>query len=444
MHRYITSRSIRQFSTTKISYGIRTKAKINVALNKEAIPIDQKHLEETLKRKQKDFNNTPVKNVSAQKLLSQLLGREFNEDEIIGPNTVLTAKELNIIFNQNNIRLTYKVLGTSGRQVQDSLIVDEDVQKFLKKDDLLRAKQLAKLARHQGLFAYGTILRYLLKRNQVNDAFDIFMDLKKRGYRLNGRLYNILISGYADAISRGGKADISQQKIEQLYRSFQKDHENYNPELSIFHVNSLLKVFRKGKRVDLALNLYDSLKHVRSGKLRIKPEIRTYTEMLRILSGAKRTVDDDGENKVDLDFTDIVNRAEVIFFNAQHNRHIKIDSYLVRAYVSLYAYCDDLELRARAIRVLLEWFRLSSLEEIKQEIDFKNYDEEIWAKNIATIGNKALDKDENITRPRLLAVDEINVHKTKRFEPDEAVLRMYRELCTLFKLPCTYKEKGDK
>ena len=426
--------SLRQFSTGRAVLGLRTKTKINVALAKRSIPVDQKQAEALALKKQKDFNNTPVKNSSAQRLLTQLLGREFPDNEPVGPNTPLTAKELITIFSQSNVRLTYKILGTSGRQLQDSLIVDKDVQKLLAKDDLLRAKQLARMARYQGLFAYGTILQYLLERGQVNDAFDIFMDLKKRGYKTRGRFYNILISGYADATSKfSGKAAISQQKIDQLYRAFQKDHAENNPDLSIFHVNSLLKVLRKGKRLDLALHLYDSLKSVRSGKLRLKPDVRTYTEMLRILSGAKP----DNSN---IDFSEIVNKAETIFFNAQNNMHIKVDSFLVRAYASLYAYCDDLKLRARAVTILREWFRLCSLEEIKKEIDIKNYNEEIWNQVLAKKGKKVIDENKH---PRMLSKEEINSGKKKRFEPDEAVLRMYKELSELFNLPFTYKGKEE-
>ncbi|KAG0676619.1 hypothetical protein C6P40_000386 [Pichia californica] len=426
---------IRQFSNTRFLLGQKTKAKINIALTKQSIPLDKKHYEAVQIKKRKDFNNTPVKNDSAQKLLTNLLGREFKDDEIIGPNTPLTTKELDIIFKQSNIRLTYKVLGTSGRQIQDSLTVDEDVKKLLSRNDLFRAKELARLARYQGLFAYGTILQYLLNRGQINDAFEIFMNLKRRGYSLKGRLYNILISGYADSISKrnnhGNIADISHNKIEQLYRAFQKDHKEYNSELSIIHVNSLLKVFRKSKRLDLALHLYDSLKEVRTGKLRIKPDIRTYTEILRILSNAKPN---------ELEFEDIVNRAETIFFNAQHNIHIKIDPFLVRAYVSLYAYCDDLKLRARAIIILREWFRISSIEEIKQEINIETFDKRWWDNVLNKNGTKVIN---NTNKLRLLSNSEINQDKRKRFDPDDAVVRMYKELCGLFKIQCTYKEKGE-
>ena len=426
--------SIRSFSTTRVVFGLRTKTKINEALVRKDIPVDLKQLEASALKKRKDFNNTPVKNASAQKLLTQLLGREFPENETIGPDTPLTAKELITIFSQRNLRLTFKVLGTSGRQLQDSLVVDEDVQKLLAKNDLIRAKQLARMARFQGLFAYGTILQYLLERGQVNDAFEIFMDLKKRGYKTKGRFYNILISGYADSTSKfNGKADISQQKVEQLYRAFQKDHTDNNPELSIIHVNSLLKVLRKAKRIDLALHLYDSLKSVRTGKLKLKPDVRTYTEMLRILSGATPE-----EN--DIDFTDIVNRAETIFYNAQNNLHIKIDSFLVRAYASLYAYCDDLKLRGRAITILREWFRICSLEDIQKAVDIKNYNEKVWSQVLAKKGKKVLDANRS---PRMLSNEDINSEKKKRFEPDNAVLRMNRELGELFNIPVTYKGNKD-
>lgn len=426
---------IRQLSTTRYAFGLSSKTKVTSAVKNDNILIDKKHYDETLKKKQKKFNETAVKNSSANKLLEDLLGRKFDEKETISSQTLFTAKELNTIFNQKNIRLTYRVLGTSGRQIQDSLLVDNDVQKFLERDDLLRAKQLAKIARHQGMFAYGTILQYLLKRGQVNDAFDIFMDLKKRGYQPKGRFYNILISGYADAVSKmNKKAEISQQKIEQLYRAFQKDHLGNNPEISIYHVNSMLKVLRKGKRVDLALALFDSLKEGRPGKLRLRPDVRTYTEVLRILSSAKP--EQDG-----LDFVDIINRAETIFYNAQHNIHVKVDAFLVRAYASLYVYCDDLKLRARAVTILREWFRLSTLDEIKTQIDYTVYNQQIWDQVSQKNGIKKLDPH---VQPRLLPFETINVHKSKRFEPDEATLRMYSELCSLFNVPFVFQQTKNQ
>lgn len=426
--------NIRRFSTSFVTNGVRTKTKVFKSVQSDRLIVDFEKLESKKLKKQKDFNNTPVVDASAQKLLSELLGRELPENESINSRTPFTAKELLTIFKQPNLRLQYKVLGTSGRQIQDSLLVDNDVQKFLERDDLLRAKQLAKLARFQGLFAYGTIIEYLLKKGQINDAFDIFMNLKKAGYKLKGRFYNILISGYADAISkRGGSADVSNARIEQLYRSFQKDHSDYNSEVSIIHVNSLLKVFRKGKRIDLGLSLYDSLKHLRDGKNRLKPDIRTYTELIRLLSIPSTPTDNDRNL---IPFKDIVNRAETVFFNAQHNMHIKLDSYLVRAYISLYAYCGDLKLRARTITIIREWYRVSSIEEIKQQIDHKVYHKKLWEK-ITVDRTRCLNDEDNV---RLLSSNEINHNKTKRFDPGESIIRIYKELCYLFKIPCTYSE----
>jgi pentatricopeptide repeat protein len=424
--------TLRAFATTSVPRGVSAKAKVTAALKGRDI-LDTERLEYLKEKKRKDFNNTPVQDASAHKLLKDLLQRDFPEDQPIGPLTSLTAKELLLIFQQKNLRLQFKVLGTSGRQIQDSLTVDKDVQKFLKNGDLLKAKQLAKLARHHGIFAYGTIIQYLLQRGQINDAFEIFSNLKKRGYKPSGRLYNSLISGYADVLSTPQhKNSVSNLKIEQLYKAFQKDHADETSEVSIIHVNSLLKVFRKGKRVDLAFNLYDSLKEVRKGKRKLKPDVRTYTEMLRVLANAKPN------SEIGVEFKDIVNRAETVFYNAQHNRHVKMDAYLVRAYLSIYAYCDDLKLRARAVTIIREWFRVSSLEEIREPIDYKVFDQTLWT--VTEHSSRVL--PENESGAKLLSFHEINELKSKRFDPDESILRMYRELCNLFQIPFTYREQS--
>lgn len=425
--------TVRYFTSCSLALSYNPKTKVAAAIKGQKVFNKEVH-EEKLLKKQKNFNNTPVKDHSAHQLLEKLLGRSFPEDVPIGPQTELTTRELISIFEGKNMRLIYKVLGTSGRQIQDSLLVDNDVQKFLERGDLLRAKQIAKMARHQGMFAYGTIIQYLLRKGQVNDAFSIFMELKKRGFETKGRFYNILISEYADSISKiDRKADISQTKIEQLYKAFQKDHIGGSTEISIIHVNSLFKVLRKGKRLDLALHLYDSLKHGRQGKARLRPDVRTYTEILRCLASAKP---EDG-----IKFADIVNRTETVFFNAQNNIHIKVDPFLVRAYASVYVYCDDLKLRARAITILREWFRLSTLEEIKQVVNHREYQEKAWAPVLEKQGTKFLKEDEF---PRMLQREDINAKKSQRFTPDDGVLRMYKELCNLFKLSFTFKPSEKK
>lgn len=434
--------SIRRFHTSRYLSILNVKGRINTVLKKnQVITKTNDEVERKKIKESKKFRETPVQNASAKSLLTKLLDREFPDDEPIGPTTALTTKELLTIFKQDNIRLTYKVLGTSGRQIQDSLLVDNDVKKLLARDDLLRAKQLAKMARFQGLFAYGTILQYFLNKGQVNDAFEIFMDLKKRGYKLKGRLYNILISGYGDCVAKkDGKAELSQQKIEQLYRAFQKDHhDSNNKEISIILVNSLLKVLRRGKRLDLAIKLYDSLRTAREGKLRLRPDIKTYTEMLRILSLCKPTED--------ITFIDMVNKAEQIFYNAQHITNIKIDLFLLRAYSSLFVYSDDLKLRARSITILREWFRLSTIEEINETVNPNKYNAVMWEKICASSDNsKVIDSVSNDKKDslKLLPKEEINFKKHKRFEPDEAVLRMYSETCKLFKIPFKYKPRQNQ
>lgn len=421
---------LRQFSNTPTIWGTISKAKVAAAIKKNVILVPQKEVELRERKKLEEFNSKPVTNCSARKLLGELLGRDFKEDEKIGVLTPFTSKELDVIFKQKNLRLIYKVLGTSGMQIKDSMIVNNDVEKFLERGELYRAEQLAKLARHQGLFAYGTILKYLLQRGQVNDAFDIFMDLRKRGYEIKGRLYNVLLSGYGDTISKSyNGTEVSHEKVERLFRAFQKDHLSGKQDISVIHVNSLLKVLRKSKRVDLGLSLFDSLKESQSGHSRIKPDVRTYTETLRLLAIAEPERDG-------LSYKDIIKRAEVIFYNSQNNRNIKVDAFLVRAYASIYAYSDDLMLRARAVTIYREWFRISSLEEIKQPVDYNVYNQKMWEK-IQSNGTKRFFIGAN--RPSLLETDQINAAKSKRFEPDDAIIRSYTELCKLFKIPCTYK-----
>ncbi|VUG19245.1 DEBR0S4_14026g1_1 [Brettanomyces bruxellensis] len=384
---------------------------------------EKKHLKFLHKK-----NLRPVRNNSAIALLEDLLQKKFPADTKVGPLTALTDEELNIIFNQPNKRLKYKILGTSGNQLQNSVLVDRDVTKYLQRGDLTRAVLLAEMAGENGIFAVGTILKSLLAHQRFNKALLLFNRLKKRSIKPDGRVLNIMFSGLTRNHSlpeHVSQPSLSSEQASKLYSIFSLALRKTPDELSVIHVNSLLKAFRTANRPDLAIMLFDK---AGSTKLKaLRPDLRTYTEMFSNL----RSYTDD--------FRTAVKTTETLFARVQRNPAIKIDSKLIRSYSSVFVFANDTRLCARAITILRDWYKLCKKEDIGQIINASEYDESLLHK-----GNRKISEDVNVERDILLPRNEINLKKHKRFEVDQTILRRYQSLCDLFKLQNSYVSRESK
>lgn len=396
-------------------HKLTNKSKLSLALKLNKKPLDPKLEHDKFIKNRKNFNEKPVTGTSAERLVSQILSKPITDK--VGPLFHLTELELNKVFEQKNLRLNYKILGTSGSQLQDSMIVDKDVSKFLERDDLNKAIKLMEMARFQGAFALGTIVRYLIKKGKINESFELISKFKKRGLPLNGRVLNIMISDYADAIS-SKSIDKSDVKIIKLMKLVQNEINRGNPDISKIHVNSLMKLFRRSKHPELSYHFYFFIKE----KKIIKPDVITYTELFRNISNIIPNEE--------LPFIEILNQTERAFFTVQHELRIKIDDSMMYAYVNIFAYSNDPLLQARAITIIREWWRLCSLDDIKQKINYSNV--------TVDSGPKVLTPED---RPKLLSSDLINAKKTLRFMPNEKVLALYEQLCSKFNVPHVYKPK---
>lgn len=409
----------RTFSSSfrPLTQEIRVKHRLHVAVKKNVNP--DRNIRHTRRRERfiQKKNMRPVKNASAVSLLEEMLGRKLDTVEV-GPLTPFSEEDMMKIFTQRNNRLKYRILGTSGNQLKDSLIVDTDVTKFLERDDITRSIWMVRLARSSGLFGYGTILKYMLKNQKYNAALTLFTDLKKRGLTPDGRVLNILFSGFADRGFDEAKKTIPEEKAERLNGIFLREVHDKNSEVSVIHVNSLLKCFRAAHRPDLALKIFDVA--VNSKQKQLKPDVRTYTEMFSNL-------------KLMDDYDVAIEQAEKLFNRVQLNSAIKIDSRLITAYSSLFVFSNDARLCARAITILREWYRICSKDEIKQVINWKDYDHKLLHN-----GSRKL-TTEDVDPTILLPLSKVNLNKTKRFDPDDRVIRRYAGLCLLFKIEDTYK-----
>lgn len=394
---------------------LTNKSKLSLALKFNRKPVDAKLQNDKFLKSRKNFNEKPVTGTSAERLVSQILNKPITDK--VGPLFPLSDLELDRIFDQKNIRLNYKILGTSGSQLQDSMIVDKDVTKFLERNDINKAIKLMEMARYQGGFALGTIVKYLIKNGKINESFDQISKFKKRGLPLNGRVLNIMISDYADAVS-AKIIDKSDVKIIKLMKLVQNEINRGNTDISKIHVNSLMKLFRKSRHPELSYHFYQFIKE----KKVIKPDVITYTELFRNISNITPSEE--------LPYVEILNQTEKAFFTVQHEMRIKIDESMMYAYVNIFAYSNEVSLQARAITIIREWWRLCSLDEITQKIDYSNITVES--------GPKALSPED---KPKLLSSDLINAKKTLRFKPNEKVLALYEQLCTKFNVPHVYKPK---
>lgn len=397
--------------------AITNKSRLTLALKHGQKPVDKALWRQRKLKEQQNFNESPVTGSSAEKLLAKILQKPISAP--VGPHLPLTALEMDKLFQEKNLRLNYKVLGTSGSQLKDSLIVDKDVAKFLERDDIVRAVKLMEMARYQGSFALGTIVRYLIKTGKINESFDLISKFKKRGLKLNGRVLNIMISDYSDAIA-DKTVEKSDMKIVKLLKLVQGEISKGNEEISKIHVNSLMKLFRKARHPQLSYHFYKFVKDRKS----IKPDVRTYTELFRSLANIIPNQE--------IDYKDIIEATERAFFAVQHQLRIDIDASMMYAYVNIFAHSQEPELQARAITIIREWWRLCPLEEINQRVDYSKVDKEE--------GPKTFSED----KPILLDWKYINAKKTLRFVPDEKVLTLYGSLCDKFSLDYVYKPRESK
>ncbi|GMM32006.1 hypothetical protein DAMA08_047510 [Martiniozyma asiatica (nom. inval.)] len=387
------------------------KAKLALAL--KGAKVSQKRINEF------PLNNKKIPESTAKKLLLEIIGHSPTEMSIT--TIPLNSTQLERVLESKNQRLLFSILGTSPFQIQDSKLVDKDVCKFLDRDDVVRAQQLIKMARFQGEFATGTLVNWLIKKGRVNEAFDVVSNWKKRGYKLSGRLLNILISNYNDFVLKNDKSDLKVQKLLKLFQNEVK-----RGSVSSIHLNSMMKLLRKMKQPELALELF---KYSESNN--IKPDVLTYTELFRSITNIKV------ENNLEIDpestettpigtsFDDLIYQAERGFYILQHEPKLKnkVDEFVVLAYLKVFVYSDSPQLRARAITIMREWWRLCPIADIAEHIP---YDE------INIEGPK------KITNARLIQWGEINYNKKMRFTPDDKVLALYQDLCRQFNVEFTY------
>ncbi|ODV83294.1 hypothetical protein CANARDRAFT_30071 [[Candida] arabinofermentans NRRL YB-2248] len=418
---------LRRFFTTSCTntYALKLKDQLNLAVQRNKKPVDFAKLNKIRQKKLNEKNMRKVTRVSAKAIVEKELKRTFAEDEKIGPDTHFSDEELDTLLRNKNIRLKYTILGTSGNQIKDSLLVQKDVEKFLVRNEIKKAIALARLARFQGVFAYGSIMKHLLNQGKLNSSLDLFNDIKKWGYQPDGRTLNILFSGFANYKDPStGDSKISSNHAERLHFILSRALEKKQSNLSIIHINSAMKAFRQAKRPDLAIDTFNKISELKESSL--MPDIRTYTELFSSL----RIKNSDLEKSIAM--------ADKVFERIQSNKFIEIDERLITAYSSVFFFTDDLRLKARALLIFRQWFRVCNLETMNDTIDIKKA--HAWK---LTPGSKTLPNDIDLEE-LLLPSDFVNKKKSKRFEPSDVIVKRYDSLCDLLGLKNDYLDPSDR
>lgn len=194
--RLFHSSEILERSNVKIRLGQFTKNKVLLKKTVNDLKRIQEHNYIKTKKKLKTAYSKQLayNKVKEYKLESAL----NNSDEIssLGPTS---DDNLQILTKTNDKRLIYTILGTTGEQLRDSVLVNNDVNKFIRRGQLEKAVFMARLANHKGSAAMNTIMKYYLNdRQSPNSGFHIYNWRKKVNVPLNEYSNTILFSGLAN------------------------------------------------------------------------------------------------------------------------------------------------------------------------------------------------------------------------------------------------------
>lgn len=113
----------------------------------------------------------------------------------IGPTS---DSDLKYLLRTRDKRLIYTILGTNGEQLRDSVLVDKDAKKFLKKGLIEKAVLLTRLAKHRGSAGMNSIMKYFFYEARApQSAVDLYNWRKKWGVPPNEYTNTILFDGLA-------------------------------------------------------------------------------------------------------------------------------------------------------------------------------------------------------------------------------------------------------
>ena len=177
-------------------------------------------------------NNKPI---DIQKLTTQQIKYSSPISKLIFKNLMQVKK---LSGRQINRNLALALLGTDGKQLQDSYYICENVKELLKIDnDIERAMYLCQISdKNCSIVGSNEILQWLLSKGKINQALKLFSKRKSSGIPTNLQTYVILFHGIAKAIPWGDDNQQKQQGStivnEELFNRVEKIFKNWRLELA--------------------------------------------------------------------------------------------------------------------------------------------------------------------------------------------------------------------
>jgi len=194
----------RSIHCTNVYLGSSVKTKLSeltkhdVVLRKTAKDFRRLEKQQSIKTKKK-LKTAYSKPIAFKKIKKYNLESSLTTTEST-PNLGPTSDDnLLLLTKINDKRLIYTILGITGEQLRDSVLVTNDVSKFIRRGQLEKATFLAKLAKHKGSAAMNSIMKYYLDELQSpKSALHIYNWRKKVDVPLNEYSNTILFSGLAN------------------------------------------------------------------------------------------------------------------------------------------------------------------------------------------------------------------------------------------------------
>ncbi|KAH3662337.1 hypothetical protein OGAPHI_005589 [Ogataea philodendri] len=399
------------FKGTLVLFASKTKNRLAFAVNANKVPLDRARLERAQMLRLREKNQTPVSNDAARKLVAKVLEKPVAENVRISATTPFTEHEIEKLFRVPNERFKYNILGINGNQLSNSVTVNKKTEALLENGDLPRAIELARLARNQGIFSFGTIFHYLANRGKLNRLWDLFNKVKKWGQRPDGRMLAVLFAAHANAKHpKSSKALVTKAQAIRIRDFLEYEAAKQKNTVDIRHVNSVLKALRLAGCSDEAVALFEKVP-----AMKMRYDSFTYTEYFSALRHTE-------------DYTAAITKAETQFSRLQTQK-TNVDERLVQAYSALFVFADDVRLRERGLLILRKWFNLCDESAIEFEAGHVTDPSALASNNShPRVVSPEVDLD-----TVLLAKSDIN-KRGVRMNPSPQTVKRHGILCKYFEL----------
>lgn len=253
----LSRNSIRNFFGSPSLRVSQVKFKINELHNHDVlVGLSQKEQQREIEKKRqklKELYKTPY---NKQRAL-HAIKRSFPEKEdakLIKQNDIgpRSEKDIDYLLATKDKRLIFTMLGTSGEQLRDSVLVARDVEKFLKRDQVLKAITLVRMAKTRGSGGLNAIITYYLKRKQsARSAIELYNWSRKWGIPIDEYTHTILFDGIGKLQDK-----VSKQIGDQVLKIFMGL--NDKNEMNIINFNAAASALVNCKDPNLLLTLWSS------------------------------------------------------------------------------------------------------------------------------------------------------------------------------------------